>query len=143
MPLDLGAVRAGIAANLATLPKLKRSSHAYVPDSIAVPCAIVDSPETHTFDTSFGRGTDEATIPVLLLVGRVSVEGAQEQLDAWASGAGEETVKAAIERDRQSEEGALGGACDDCRVTAARGYGRYTFAGNEYLGVEFLVQVVG
>lgn len=143
MPLDLGAVRSGIAVNLATLPELRRSAHAYVPDSISAPCAIVDSPESYTFDTTFGRGSDEATIPVLLLVGRVDVAGAHQQLDRWASGKGEGTVKAAIERDRGGEDGALGGACDDCRVTQARGYGRYSFAGNEYLGVEFVVQVVG
>jgi hypothetical protein len=127
-------LRTGLANNLATIQGLRTT--ATVPDNINPPIAVV-MPNTITYDTSFARsGGDEYEFIVMLIVGRVDERTAQNRLDAYCSGSGASSVKAAIEKDKT-----LGGKSFDCRVVSLRNYNQITVGDSTYLSAEFVVQV--
>lgn len=132
---NLKDIRDGLETRLATIAGLR--AHDTIPDQINVPCAIVGAPETIQYDHTMGRGTDRYTIPVRVYAGRASERAGQDKIDGYLAGSGANSIKAAIEADRT-----LGGVAHSTRVTEARGYGTYPIAGVEYLGVEFVVDII-
>ena len=131
---SLSELRAGIAANLATINGLRTS--ATIPDQVTPPMAVV-MPQTITYDTAFARsGGDEYEFTVTVIVGRVDERTAQNRLDAYCSGSGTGSIKAAIESDET-----LGGKAFDCRVTSLRNYNQIIVGDTTYLSAEFVVQV--
>jgi hypothetical protein len=131
---DVSALRAGIATNLATVSGLRTA--ATVPDQINPPVAVV-MPTSITYDTAFARtGGDEYEFSVMVIVGRVDERMAQNKLDAYCSGSGAQSIKAAIQSNRT-----LGGQAFDCRVTSLRSYNQISVADVTYLAAEFVVQV--
>lgn len=130
---SISGIRDGLAVRLATITGLRTTS--YEPDKIAVPAAVVGDVEV-TFDRAMGRGLDEIKVTVRLYASRAADRSGQKALDAYLTGSGPSSVKAAIEADRT-----LGGACSDLRVTGVDGYGVYEVAGTAYYGAEFAVTV--
>lgn len=127
-------LRTGLATNLAKITGLRTAPT--VPDNINPPIAVV-MPNTITYDTAFARmGGDEYEFLVMVIVGRVDERTAQNRLDAYCSGSGASSVKAAIESDKT-----LGGKAFDCRVTSLRNYNQLTVGDSTYLSAEFVVQV--
>ena len=130
----LSELRAGIAANLATVAGLRTS--ATIPDQVTPPMAVV-MPQTITYDLAAARaGGDEYEFTVTVIVGRVDERTAQNRLDAYCSSTGSSSIKAAIEKDKT-----LGGKAFDCRVTSLRNYNQVTVGDTTYLSAEFVVQV--
>jgi hypothetical protein len=72
----------------------------------------------------------------MVIVGRVDERMAQNKLDAYCSGSGTQSIKAAIQSNRT-----LGGKAFDCRVTSLRSYNQISVADVTYLAAEFVVQV--
>lgn len=131
---SISDLRTGIAANLATIPGLRTS--ATVPDSVNPPIAVV-MPNSINYDTAFARtGGDEYEFIVMAIVGRVEERTAQNRLDAYCSGTGTESIKAAIEIDKT-----LGGKAFSLRVTNLRSYNQLTVGDITYLSGEFTVTV--
>lgn len=131
---NVSDLRNGLATNLATISGLRTA--ATVPDQINPPVAVV-MPTSITYDTAFARtGGDEYEFSVMVIVGRVDERMAQNKLDAYCSGTGSQSIKAAIESDRT-----LGGKAFDCRVTSLRNYNQVSVADVTYLAAEFVVQV--
>ena len=131
---DVSALRAGIATNLATVSGLRTA--ATVPDQINPPIAVV-MPMSIEYDLAFARhGGDEYEFSVMVIVGRVDERTAQNKLDAYCSGTGTQSIKAAIESNKT-----LGGQAFDCRVTSLRNYNQVSVANVTYLAAEFVVQV--
>ena len=132
---DVSAIRTGIATNLATITGLRTS--ATVPDQISPPIAVV-MPASINYDLAFARsGGDEHEFSVMVIVGRVDERMAQNKLDAFCSGTGSQSIKAAIESNRT-----LSGQAFDCRVTSLRNYNQVTVGDVTYLAAEFAVQVI-
>jgi hypothetical protein len=131
---NVSDLRTGIASNLATITGLRTA--ATVPDQINPPIAVV-MPTSITYDTAFARsGGDEYEFSVMVIVGRVDERMAQNKLDAYCSGSGAQSIKAAIQSNRT-----LGGKAFDCRVTSLRSYNQISVADVTYLAAEFAVQV--
>ena len=130
----LSELRAGIAANLATVSGLRTS--ATIPDQVTPPIAVV-MPQSINYDQAFARGGgDEYEFSVLVIVGRVDERTAQNKLDAYCSASGASSIKTAIEKDKT-----LGGKAFDCRVTNLRNYNQITVGDTTYLSGDFTVQV--
>ena len=127
-------LRSGLATRLATISGLRAS--ATIPDNPIPPQAVV-FPETITYDTAFGRGSDDYTFSVLVIVGRVADRAAQRNLDAYCNGSGATSIKAAIEGDRT-----LGGVAMDCRVTQMQNQGSLSIGDITYLTATFSVTVI-
>lgn len=129
--MTIAAIRAGLAANLATIPGLRVSAE--IPDQPNPPQAII-SLSNVTFDQAFHSGLTQYNFQVTVLVGRVAEREAQRRLDAYIS-AGTASVKSAIESDRT-----LGNSCFDVRVSEMTGISAVSLE-QTYLSADFAVQV--
>lgn len=127
-------LRNGLATRLATISGLRTS--ATLPDQPQPPQAVV-YPDRVTYDTALGRGSDEYTFVVLVIVGRIAERTAQTSLDAYCNPSGSTSIKAAVEGDPT-----LGGNALDCRVTEMRGQSSLTLGDTTYLTAEFVVSVI-
>lgn len=127
-------MRQAIAANLATISGLRVSY--YILDNPNPPVAVV-APPTIKYDQTFGRGLDEYSFQVIVLVTRADERIGQELIDTYCAPVGAGSVKAAIESDRT-----LGGLVADLRVTDMTGVSPTTLAdGQVYLSATWAVQV--
>lgn len=127
-------LRSGLATRLATIAGLRTS--ATLPDQPQPPQAVV-YPDRVTYDTALGRGSDEYTFVVLVIVGRIAERTAQTSLDAYCNPSGSTSIKAAVEGDPT-----LGGNALDCRVTEMRGQSSLTLGDTTFLTAEFVVSVI-
>jgi hypothetical protein len=127
-------LRTGLANRLATITGLRSS--AYIPDNPQPPVAVV-MPGRITYDTAFGRGSDEYQFTIMLIVGRVADRASQTTLDGYCESSGNRSVKAAIEGDRS-----LGGKALDCRVTEMTNQGSLSIGDVTYHTAEFSVTVI-
>lgn len=132
---NLTNIRNEIKNNLANITSL--SVYGYVPDSIEPPTAVVGVMDTITYDDTMSRGSDRYSVPVYLYVSRVDAQDSQETLDGFLVSSGANSVKAQIESDTT-----LNGEAQSVRVTSASNYGVYEINNINYLGVEFIVEVI-
>ncbi|MFJ4785508.1 hypothetical protein [Streptomyces sp. NPDC088794] len=115
----------------------------FTPDSIVTPVFFVGEVDI-TFDKTMGRGTDELMVTCRVLASRADDRSGQRILDALLSGAGESSLKQALEVARGGPgELALGGLADDLHLERVAGYRWYEHAGASYIGAELAVKVIG
>ena len=130
----ISQIRDGIKKNLSTIDGLR--TYDIVPDVIVPPCVVVGQLD-FTFDLNNARGLDQANLDVFVIVQRFSERAAQDKLDKYLAGSGDNSIKAAIESDRT-----LGGACDTLRVTSAES-GTYQMGDVDYLSYRYRLTVWG
>jgi hypothetical protein len=138
----VSVLRDGVAARLRTIDGLR--VYDTLPGTVEAPAAVVipGAPSSVDgtfirFDGSFGRGHDDITVTIVLIVGTASDRSAQELLDEYLSGDGEQSVKAAVEGDET-----LGGVAYNACVVSAHDYGLTTWADVPYLGARLRVDIV-
>lgn len=132
---SLTNIRNEIGNNLSNITSL--SVFKFVPDMIEPPTAVVGVVERIEYDTSFARGADTYTIPVILYISRVDTQLSQETLDSYLQSSGANSVKAQVESDVT-----LNGQASSVRVTDATDYGVYNVNNVDYLGVQFSLEVI-
>lgn len=130
--MSIATIRAGLAANLATISGLRVSAE--IPDNPSPPVAIIML-QSVAYDTAMQRGATTYNFLITVLVGRVAEREAQRRLDAYIS-AGSGSVKYAVESDRT-----LGGSAFDCRVTDMSDISTVVLE-QTYLSATFSVQVL-
>lgn len=131
---SLSALRTGVQTRLQTISGLR--CYDVLPDQPQTPAAMVALKPPVRYDQSMG-GTAIWTLHVVLLVSRWDATRAQRQIDPYIDTDGALSVKAAIEGDRT-----LGGACSDISVQQVTNYGPATYAGVQYLAVEFTAEAI-
>ena len=132
---SLSSIREGLKTRLATISGL--SIFSFVPDSIEPPTAVVGVMSSLEYDSTMARGADTYNIPVFLYVSRIDAQDSQDTLDAFLASSGSSSVKAQVESDIT-----LGGQAQSVRVVEADNYGVYTINNIDYLGVEFMIEVI-
>lgn len=134
--MNVRSVRAGIAANLATVSGLE--AYAFVPDKPEPPCAFV-KPHDDPFlrRETMGVGHVSALFDVIVLVSKVVDDEAQDALDGYIATSGTGSVWAAIESDKTAD-----GAASDLFVQSIAQYGEIPWNDLSYLGAVWLVQVL-
>ena len=132
---NLSSIRSGIATNLENISSL--TVFGFVPDSIEPPTAVGGAVDTLEYDSTMARGADTYNIPVFLYVSRIDAQDSQDTLDAFLASSGSSSVKAQVESDIT-----LGGQAQSVRVVEADNYGVYTINNIDYLGVEFMIEVI-
>tara|TARA_R100001460_G_scaffold24786_1_gene49768 strand:+ start:8659 stop:9066 length:408 start_codon:yes stop_codon:yes gene_type:complete len=132
---NLTNIRNEIKNNLANITSL--SVFGFVPDSVEPPTAVVGVMDSIDYDASMQRGADRYEIPVYVYVGRVDAQDSQETLDGFLASSGASSIKAQIESDTT-----LNSQAQSVRVTSAGNYGVYNINNIDYLGVEFIVEVI-
>jgi hypothetical protein len=133
MTVTVGALRAGLATNLATITGLR--ANAIQPDNPIPPQAII-FPTSITFDRTFKRGLDEYAFTITLIAGRQDARNGQAVMDGYCAPTGTGSIKTAIESDKT-----LGGACQTLRVTELSAYGSTSIGDTIYLTADFTVIV--
>jgi hypothetical protein len=128
---DIGELRDGIAANLATIDGLRTSAD--MPDNPSPPIAVVSLSDID-YDQAFGKGLTIYNFDVTVIVSRADARNAQNYLDTYCSSTGANSVKLAIESDRT-----LNGKAFDLKVAQLRSYGSLTVNDTTYLAAEFTV----
>jgi hypothetical protein len=128
----IAEIRAGLAANIATISGLRVSAE--IPDNPSPPIAVI-ALNNISYDLAMARGTTLYNFTVTLIVGRVAERDAQRKLDAYA-GNGERSIKTAVQSDRQ-----LGGAAFDVRLSDMNTIGALNLGEQTYLAADFAVQV--
>lgn len=131
--MDLAQVMQEIADRLDTIEGLR--CFGYPAPKVSPPAAIVSYPETLTFDATYGRGMDRLTLPVVLVVGKVSDRRTRENLAGYCAGSGAASVKAVIESGTYA-------AFDTVRVTGIQ-FDVVTLAGTDYMGAVFDLDIAG
>lgn len=133
-PLDaiLGAVKTTLRDNVPG----QMFAYDTVPEVVNVP-AVVPTPDVADFDVTMGRGTDtwEIDLDVLVTYGDAAV--AQHALNAYVTGAGDKSIRAAIFAHRT-----LG--LDDCsaHISGMSDYGaQYEVGQTTYLGAKLRLVV--
>ena len=131
-------VRADIATNLGTISGLAILSRPT--DQVNEwPVAMLDLPDTIEYDVTFHGdqgGFVRYLFPLRVFVGRYDMDESTIALDAYVAPVGATSVKAAVEK-----AGATSG-WSFCSVSEARDFGVYEVAGQDLLGVEFVVEVL-
>lgn len=135
-PINLADVMDEIAAQLVfNIPGLH--VYPYPPDNIQPPAAVVDLPETYTYDETYRRGMDSLVLPVAVLVGKVSDRASRDAIAPYFDGAGATSIKTVIESGTHT-------AFDTVRVTAADDpFEVWTMAGVAYLAGAFRLEITG
>lgn len=129
----LDAVMDDVGAALATLRGLR--VFGYWVDRVVPPAAIVMWPDSFDYDETLARGADRVVLPVMVVVGRVELRSARDQLAQWAAGSGSTSVKAAVENHKPT-------AYDTARVESVE-FGTVTIAGIELLSATFSIEIIG
>jgi hypothetical protein len=109
----------------------------YAAEAIVEPCLVVTD-VTIEYDQTFGRGLDAVTVKAVVLVSRSEDRDGQKKLQAYLSGSGAASLKAAIESDST-----LSGECHDLRVTRCTGRRFYQFGERSYVGAELEIFIIG
>lgn len=132
--MSITAIRDGLETNLETVSGLRAYSE--IPENPQVPCAVVQL-QTIEYDQAFQKGLVFYNFEITVIVGRFSVQQAQENLNDYADNSGAKSVKIALESDKT-----LGGAAFDTHVTTMTGISALDLNdGNNYLGMTFSVTV--
>lgn len=92
--MDLDAVMQEVAAVLDTIDGLR--VYGYAADAVAPPAAVVGYP-TVTYDETMRRGMDRYSLPVWLLVGKVSDRASRPGIAPYVAGDGDRSVKRVLE----------------------------------------------
>ena len=131
--MNITAIRAGLETNLETVSGLRAYSE--IPENPQVPCGVVTL-NSVDYDQAFQRGLTQLSFNVTVIVGRFSVQQAQENLNDYA-GNGAKSIKTAVQSDRS-----LGGSAVDTVLTSMNSISALDLNdGNNYLGMEFSVTV--
>ncbi|GAA5119125.1 hypothetical protein [Haloechinothrix salitolerans] len=107
----------------------------YPPNKITPPAAIVAYPDSIGFDETYGRGSDRITLPVLVVVGKVSDRASRKDLAVYCDGAGTSSIKAVLEAGSYT-------AFDTIRVTSID-FDVVTISGVDYAAALFDVDIFG
>lgn len=135
--MNLADVMDELAARIDTITGLR--VYAYPPDTVQPPAAVVDLPESYTFDATFGRGTDTMTIPVTVLVGKVSDRVSRDAIAPYFDGSGAKSIKQVVEAGTYTAFDS-----DSVQVRAAADpFEVWTYAGVAYLGGAFRIDIAG
>lgn len=102
---------------------------------ITPPAAVVTYPENYNYDSTYARGMDRMTLPVVVLVGKVDDRTSRDRIAKYADGSGAASVKAVVESGTYT-------AFDSVRATGVE-FDIVTMAGDEFLAATFSLDIVG
>jgi len=133
---DVSAIRVALAANLSAIPDLQVSP--YMLSDPSPPCGMIYHGRDDLMQ-SFGRGFDQLSLTIRIIVPFGSDIGSQVNLDAYRSGSGARSIKQAAESNPT-----LGGVVEKLDVTEISPDTVYASPSGATLGIgcEFTVAIL-
>lgn len=133
--MDLAAVMDQVKSRL-TSQIADLNCYAYPPGTATPPAAIVSYPDRIAFDQTYMRGMDRIeSLPVVLLVGKVSDPDARDAIALYAAGSGARSVKQILESGTSTAFDTL--VVTDCEFDV------YQLGGTDYLAAIFHLDIAG
>jgi len=134
---DLTAFRAGLAANLATIPNVTISPYVLINPTPPI-VWIRPAPDILVaYHQAMRDGVEIWHLMVQATSGALDDVTAQQMLDALAASSGSSSIKQAVEADRT-----LGGHCQDLVVVECRNYVEFARPdGSTLIGAEWGVEI--
>lgn len=134
--MNLDAIMQEVADLVDEIPGLRVQG--WPAETISAPAAVVTYPETSTPDLTYGNGAFRTDPSVVVLVGNVYKKTTRQNVSAYASDDGPQSIKAAIESKDAGEYTSF----DDIRVTGTS-YEVYAIGAIEYLAATFTLDIIG
>lgn len=133
---SVSAIRTAIKATIAAAIPTGIFGYDTVSAVTQVPAFVV-IPRATNFAVAMGRGVDEHDVDVVVLVSKRDMALAQAELDKYATGAGSDSIRAAIFNART-----LGLSNTDAHVTGMSGYGQVIEVGStDYMSATLSLKV--
>jgi hypothetical protein len=132
--VNLADVMDEVAARLAAVDGLR--PFAYPIRDPHPPSAIVAWPEQLDYDSTYVRGMDRITVPLVVVVGAPEERASRDRLADYCNGSGPRSVKAAVENP------GAGAAFDSVVVTGAV-FDVYTYPAGPLLTAIFSLDIAG
>lgn len=108
-------------------------------DSVSPPGVIFALPTEYEYDKTYGRGSDEFTLPMIVLVGKSDARSARTRLGLYLNGSGPKSLKSIVDSSRTNTYV----TCDTVRVTQATDIGPYVAGAITYLGATMDTRITG
>lgn len=131
--MNLADVMDQVATQLDTISGLR--VFAFPPDHLNPPAAVVSYPDSYNYDETYGRGMDRISLPVVVVVGKVSDRASRDNLATYADGSGSDSVKAVVEAGTYT-------AFDTVRVESVD-FDVVDIAGISYMAALFTLDIAG
>ena len=109
----------------------------YTEQRVNPPMATVNLPRVITYDATYGRGSDDIELPIVVYAGRFDAESSRNAISQYVDGRGGMSVKEAIESHPPAA-----GVYDIAHVMDAS-FLITAVAGVDYLTATFRVRLVG
>lgn len=108
-------------------------------DSISPPGVVFALPTDYVYDTTYGRGSDEFTLPIIVLVGKSDARNARTNLGQYLNGSGPKSLKSIVDSGKTNTYT----SCDTVRVQQATDIGPYVAGAITYLGATLDTRITG
>lgn len=129
---EVSDIRAALATRVETTGL--RYHRGLDPGKIDPPAFLLRRVST-SYDSTMGRGSDDYTFTVTVLLAAADPRVSEDALDEYLASSGTKSIKAAV------EAAALGSGVDFARVATADGDTIREYQGVRYLGADFTVEV--
>jgi hypothetical protein len=130
---NVKAIRVALATRLSTTGL---NVHAIAPGQVIPPCAVIipNRPAVNYGITMDGE--TQVNLLAVVLVSAANDASGQDVIDDYVSTSGTKSINAAVQADPT-----LGGAVEFTVVLQVMTYGLTEYAGQQYMGCSFLIQV--
>jgi hypothetical protein len=108
-------------------------------DRVSVPGVIFALPDGYKYDLTYGRGSDEFTLPILVLVGKSDARTARTHLGLYLNGSGPKSLKSIVDSSKTNTYV----TCDTVRVQEVTDIGSYVAGAITYLGATLPTRITG
>lgn len=108
-------------------------------DSISPPGVLFALPTDYRYDATYGRGSDEFTLPMIVLVGKSDARTARTRLGLYLNGEGTQSIKSIVDSSNTNTYE----SCDTVRVQEATDIGPYVAGAITYLGATLNARITG
>lgn len=108
-------------------------------DSISPPGILFELPTDYQYDLTYGRGSDEFTLPIVLVVGKTDARTARGALTRYLDGSGAHSLKATVD----SRPTNTYTTCDTVKIQQAQDIGPYMVGRVVYLGATLATRITG
>lgn len=103
------------------------------------PGVIFALPTEYEYDKTYGRGSDEFTLPIIVLVGKTDARNARTHLGEYLNGSGTKSLKSIVDSSRTNTYT----SCDTVRVQQVSDIGAYVAGAITYLGATLDTRITG
>lgn len=107
----------------------------YTEQRVNPPMATVNLPRVYTYDSTYGRGSDDIELPIVVYAGRFDAESSRNAISQYVDGSGGRSIKQVIESHPPT-------AYDIAHVMDVQ-FAISVVAGTDYLTATFRVRLVG